>query len=374
MLINELSVISEMIAGDPRHNSRGAATRDDGASFNVPHFKNQCSKARDAWAFAVLSPDREGSLRRYFTQQMTILSDLTDSRVTDSLERDVAAELFALEIHLFTCYQRFLEQDTKLPRAVVLNCMKEWQNGLSLIKEMTCLKIANVALRAVIAEMLKEIQDLQNDKPCTPGSLGYAEIFISEISFVLLSSSCTNADDHVFDKLIDINFNHIRFFLCLEDRLRSATSRQTVAERMNTLRYQRHFFKQFKPNMAYASNWNSIGEMMHSWISEEIDLIINGSRSEAARPVAVIHKLGFNLSVAHLACLTRVFFSAGIYLSENIGDVFEFSARYFHSKKQENISKGSFSKEYYSVSQKTAAHVLGLLQKMTATLRHDYFP
>lgn len=373
-MTNDLGPIAELIAKISCDANRSDGAHIDQKPVDITLLKMLCSKARDAWAFAVSGPHPDESLRRRFTHQMTILSDLTDRAGAGGVDGEAAAELLALADHLFTCHQRFLQQDTRLPRAVVLDRVKGWQEELSLIKEMTWNKISTVSLRLVLDEMLKEIYDLRCGKPCTVGSLRYTETFISEISFILQNSSCGHAEDQVFNKLITLNFNHIRFFLCLEDRLRSAASNLTAAETLVILRHQKHFFKQLNPCMAYAANWNSIGEMMHSWIQEEIDLMSKESSRETALTAIVLNKLGFNLSVAQLACLTKVFYKTGIYMSENIGEVFEFSARYFCSKKQENISKNSFSKEYYSISQKTAANILYLLQKMTATVRHDYFP
>jgi hypothetical protein len=373
MLTNELNHIAEMVAEIPCLAHSGTGTANGEVSFDELHFKKLCSRARESWAFAAFNPSSDESLRRYFTYHMIVLTEMTDRDDPYWYDTGILAELTRLTDHLFTYHHRFLEQHTALPGPFLQTRIEALKQKITLIKEKSRLNIANRDLNQVLADMLKEILGLSHGKTCTVGSLIYAESLIGELNEVLQTASSANAALLVADKLISMNFNHIRFFLYLEDQLKNAVSNLPLAEQLDELRRQKRLFKQLNPLEAYAANWHSIGEMMHCWITEQIDLVLERKRHETAHPEHIVKKLGFNLSVAQLACMTKAFFHADIY-SENIGEIFTFSAGYFYSKRQGNISKGSLSKEYYSISQKTAAHVLGLLQKMTAAIRHDYFP
>lgn len=370
MLTDELTPLRKLIGA--LHSSvacsRSGAPCDE-ESFDLFHFKALCSKARESWAFAAFDQASDESLRRYFTYHLTVLHELTDRTGTDLYGGDILAELTGLTGHLFTYHHRFLEQNARLPGPFLQIRIEALQQKVRLIKEKSGLSITSQDLRQVINETLNEILELPNGKAGTVGSLSYAESFINELNEVLQTASSANAASLVTDRLIGKNFNHIRFFLYLEDQLKNAVSKLSVTDQLEELRRQKIFFEQLNPLAAYAANWHSIGEMMSRWTTERIGSILESRRSEH-----LIEKLGFNLSVAQLACLTKAFFHAGIYLSENITEIFTFSASHFYSKRQGNISKGSFSKEYYSISQKTAAHILDLLQKMTAAIRHDYFP
>jgi hypothetical protein len=374
MLTNELNHIAEMVAEIPCPAHSGTGTANGEVSFDELHFKKLCSRARESWAFAAFNPSSDESLRRYFTYHMIVLTEMTDRDDPYWYDTGILAELTRLTDHLFTYHHRFLEQHTALPRPFLQTRIEALKQKITLIKGKSRLNIANRDLNQVLAGMLKEILELPHGKACTVGSLSYAESFINELNEVLQTASTANAELLVADKLIAMNFNHIRFFLYLEDQLKNVVSNLPLTDQPEELRRQKRLFKQLNPVKAYAANWNSIGEMMQCWITERIGAILESSRTETVGPEHLIQKLGFNLSVAQLACLTKAFYHAGIYLSENITEIFTFSAGYFYSKRQGNISKGSFSKEYYSISQKTAAHVLDLLQKMTATIRHDYFP
>jgi hypothetical protein len=369
MLTNELIHIAEMVEEIPCPAHSGTGVANGEVLFDELHFKKLCSKARESWAFAAFNSSSDESLRRYFTYHMMALTELMNRYDRYGYDTGILAELTRLADHLFTYHHRFLEQNTALPKPFLQIRIDRLKQKITLIKEKSGLSIASKDLRRVLNEMLNEILGLPHGKACTVGSLSYAESFINELNEVLRTASSANAELLVADKLIGMNFNHIRFFLYLEDQLKNAVSNLPVTGQLEELRRQKIFFEQLDPLATYAANWHSIGEMMSRWITERIGSILESRRSEH-----LLEKLGFNLSVAQLACLTKAFFHAGIYLSENISEIFTFSAGCFYSKRQGNISKGSFSKEYYSISQKTAAHILDLLQKMTAAIRHDYFP
>jgi hypothetical protein len=111
--------------------------------------------------------------------------------------------------------------------------------------------------------------------------------------------------------------------------------------------------------------------MLKGWMNEEIGI------AEAAMAHTVTvgqEKLHLGMSVAHLGCLLRLFFEQKIFATTSLHDIFKFAAAHLQTVRQDSISPGSLSKEYYSVSQKTAAVVRDMLQQMLLRVNRKYFP
>ena len=81
-----------------------------------------------------------------------------------------------------------------------------------------------------------------------------------------------------------------------------------------------------------------------------------------------------NLSVAQLACLIRLFYKTGYFPYAKIVEVIDFFATHFESKKRSPMSPGNLSKEYYGVTQKTAASMIAILEQMIKELKRQFFP
>jgi hypothetical protein len=116
--------------------------------------------------------------------------------------------------------------------------------------------------------------------------------------------------------------------------------------------------------------------MLKGWLTEEADRLEKQLSAEIALNLStgILDKIGLDLSVAQLACLIRALFDASITASDSLTAVFKFCTLHFTTRRQLTISQGSLSKEYYSITQKTASGVLDLLQKMTERIKRDYFP
>jgi len=85
-------------------------------------------------------------------------------------------------------------------------------------------------------------------------------------------------------------------------------------------------------------------------------------------------KLATDLSVAHFACWTRMAHETGLYPNQSVQEVIDHTCAHYRSKRQDHISPGSFAKEYYGISQVTAAVVRDRLQRMIALIDRNYFP
>ena len=114
--------------------------------------------------------------------------------------------------------------------------------------------------------------------------------------------------------------------------------------------------------------------MLCGWLAEEINCIEKSMMENHDLFQPPNEKLSLNLSVAHLACLTRLFFEENLFNNARLTGIFKFIACHYSTKRQTDISTGSLSKEYYSTSQVTAAVVRGILLKMVARINRNFFP
>jgi hypothetical protein len=85
-------------------------------------------------------------------------------------------------------------------------------------------------------------------------------------------------------------------------------------------------------------------------------------------------KLAIDLSVAHLACWTRMAYETGLYPNQSVQEVMDHTCATYRTRRQDSISPGSFAKEYYGISQVTAAVVRDRLMRMVGLIDRNYFP
>jgi hypothetical protein len=117
---------------------------------------------------------------------------------------------------------------------------------------------------------------------------------------------------------------------------------------------------------------------METWLNDEIALAV--IPNAVAGPGATIvqerisEKQILNLSVAQIACFIKLFYDEGIFINASITDILKFVVVHYRSKRQQQISYGSLSKEYYSISQVTAAVLKDYLSRMIAKINKHYFP
>ncbi|MBL4675685.1 MAG: hypothetical protein JKY70_05700 [Mucilaginibacter sp.] len=338
-----------------------------------PAIVKHSSEARESWAFAVFNAGDDAAVRRFISYEMMLLYKYEKTCSSGNIDSGIKKMLADLSRYLYDHYAHFLLSDTKLPLSLVESVISALMCRIDLVQKIFGSQIKDEPLKSLILNQFREIRNLQYTGDPKAGELVYAERFVHALEQTVRNEAKSSTTETVIEKLVEFNFNNIQFFLYLEDITRQLLVGQTINDQLAELRRQKRKYDYLKPEDAYSHKWKPIGEMMATWITEEIVRISAAAQSEASTPVSATETLGFNLSVAQLACLTKVFFKADIYLS-NITWVLNWSARYFHSKQQPHISEISFSKHYYSVSQRTASQILNLLQKMCSIIKKDYFP
>ncbi|MXV16075.1 hypothetical protein [Hufsiella ginkgonis] len=85
-------------------------------------------------------------------------------------------------------------------------------------------------------------------------------------------------------------------------------------------------------------------------------------------------KLALNFSVAQLALFVKLQADEGLFRACSVTQLLKFTVRNYRSKRQDDFSYRTLSKEYYGANQVTAAVVRDLLVRMVARIDRNFFP
>ena len=170
------------------------------------------------------------------------------------------------------------------------------------------------------------------------------------------------------EQLVRLNFNHLIFLQFLQQNIR----RQLEGLKQDASVELLHnclalYDKPPRRNSIYDQQWPGLCEMMTHWLKDVLQ------QMQAAASAKGKEKITLQTSVAHLACLLRVCHEEelpGVPLSE----IFRWVSAHLATKRQTNISPGSLNKQFYTVSQFTAARVRERLLKLAARISLEYFP
>lgn len=88
---------------------------------------------------------------------------------------------------------------------------------------------------------------------------------------------------------------------------------------------------------------------------------------------ALVDKILVNLSVAQLGCMLKLAYDAGIFPNISVAELIRGTVLYCRTKKQLHISAKGLSKEYYSITQVTAATCRELLEQLIKRIDKIYF-
>ena len=124
----------------------------------------------------------------------------------------------------------------------------------------------------------------------------------------------------------------------------------------------------------YDDRWPPLTAMIAEWLESEQKILIQDFAVKQILPAGHPLKLRLQLPVSHLAFLIRLLSKENIFGLVPLTNIFSFFTANFNTKRQETLSAGGLSKEFYTSNMVTAAEVRALLSKMIARINRDYFP
>ncbi|OCX54308.1 hypothetical protein BEL04_08600 [Mucilaginibacter sp. PPCGB 2223] len=324
-----------------------------------------------AWRQATFSAATNECLKRYYSFHLEGISIHSDTLSTFTGEhKALESGLLHLSETLVNRYGAYLEDDLRLP-SLYTHAWRQLR-----LKEISALRpaILNASLPAGLKDCIGSYFDayLQPGQAClyTLGAIRYFDKLTGELE--KLDFSSPDIEQQVDVLFLHLDFNHLHHLALLQARISKNAEQMGQQEKLRYLLAERCRFGGLpvQTRYRYQADWPSLRSMLHNWLSEEIVRV----REQSPACTTPIQKLGLNLSVAQLACLLKLLYDEGIFCTENFSDILRFFSAYFRSKRQENISYGSLSKESYSTGQVTAAVLRDKFAQMIKKIDRHFFP
>jgi hypothetical protein len=345
-----------------------------------------CGRMKTTWLQAVFSELPDHSLKRYFDFHLGGIRELSDAlfahmRLTGLPHRDdlrlilVNEELSALIRHLRQYLPAFFDSHASAPLFWRERIFRD--NLAFVITFSPQLEVADspVALKYCVSHYLQEMSGAEQGGFCSFYALDYYKVFVQQLAEALTTGAVT--DLRLREVLYALNFNRLEFLIyyqvTIRERLLQAPDLSGQLEILQ--REKRGIHQGLLPgSMACHPDFEAIHIMRGKWLEEQIAMIGREAMFLVKETCKFSReKIRLNLSVAHIACLIRLLVDDHYLSIHVLQELFQFVAEHFSSKRQELISAGSLSKEYYSISQSTAARVQGILQKLVDKVTKDFF-
>lgn len=375
MLKNELQGISSLVQQLSSPPYKG------GQEAHLTNFRadllNAARDVRSAWDDAMFSAVSDQSLTRYFKFHVEGIRELLDTLTGLSrpscLSGLVKEELTGLIGYQLQYFYLHFDLDAVSPPAYT--AFQQAKAG-QLLPALKCgLKRRGLTgpLKDCLFSYFEQMDPGEKHSRFTFRSLLYLENMIRELGHLPAASKSFDIHHQLTIKLTDLNFNHLAFFRYRQEQI-SARLRGSQQARLRSLREESAELRlSAQCALSYDPQWPPLSSMLSDWVTEQINAIEREMLPAPAKAI-IKEKLFLNLSVAHLACMVKLFFEENLINSANLAEVFRFIAQNYRTKRQDTISPGSLSKEFYSTSQVTAAVVRDMLLKMVARINHNFFP
>lgn len=329
------------------------------------------------WEEMYFSNAAEDFLQRYYSQQFYWLTQainlLNNESSAPCTASSMMGTLLKLARLLLTGYPQLLDPKLNFPALLLTDWQPPWAADTAVITGALQHQGTDHPLNRLLREYFEAMKGRHSSHQFSVREFRYADQLISALADTVTSATPLEAvEQRITSVLMRFNFNHLGFLSYL---------RQQHQEKLNALtpKLQQDYLGRAEESLleyplrameAYDDRWPSVREHLQGWMQQMASRLRHREQTAvSARP-----KLQLNLSVAHLSCLLRAFYEAGLLKGGSLAGIFRLLSASVSAKKQADISSTSLKKEYYSVSQFTAARVMELLEQMIAQLNRHYFP
>lgn len=342
--------------------------------FQPPKFSVQ--KVKQAWQQVAFSELPDHSLRRYFSFHLEGIREILDAfPFLKNLTQEPINESDFIE--LINYQRRYFDAffDYNLQAPVVYH--RYFFSGIKDLVECVCERLwlsgADACLKELIKGYISEMTATPAHVHDSYHSLFYFENFIRELNTIDLQDKGCN--ERLNSRLTELNFNHLGYIAYRRQQIKIATEPLTpdlVIDFLQNIKLA--LVVPTQEALIYDNQWPSLQQILDSFLAGEIQATQNSMKLSAQKAGLTCEKSHLNISVAQLALLTRLGVEEELLNNPNLKFVFKFISSHFATKRQDTISAGSLSKEYYSTTQVTAAVVRDMLQKMIARINRTFFP
>ena len=363
-------------------------------SADLPAIREQieleCARVRESLNKVIFTQAKENLTERYIQFHQTGIIQLADQLQSYFSSRNQAEKqvitgffitrLFDLLSYIERYFSKYFNPDARIPDAYRLVALKQLGGTVSFVLSLVMERLSSPSLKACLSDYLRSFSEDRFPEGLSFRDLIYLKSFLNETEQLFRAKEVTYWDARLSASLVYLNFNHLGFFTYYQDLIRSELENAVTRDQYLVV-LSGHLAQlkgqQSKPAYSYRPAWPNIKTMLETWLNDEVTMTalqrVKGTVPAAAEQGGS-DKLVLNLSVAQIACFTHLLYEENCYATPSVTDILKFTARHYQSKRQDHISTGSLSKEYYGISQVTAAVVRDLLQKMIARINKSYFP
>ena len=371
-LKNELAELTGMFTGMPEDIGLPAVP-----VVEEVCLKQTCQRIKQAWDDALFADVTDQCLQRYFAFHLDGICRLSDTVSTASAVSPVRAvwrdALLELTDHLLLNQGAYIAHAAKVPVVYLDRWRRQYEEPCAVLTKKLQESHLPPALRACLLTYIRQMSSSLPHLRWSFGALNYFEAFLSALSsFNFLDPEEEAA---LNDQLMWLNFNDLGFFTYRQKVLESQCASLNRAGQIAYLRTELSHLRSLVPQRAliYHPDWPPIREMLRQTLQDALETLAD-TVAEHNRSLTPAEKFPLNLSVSQLACLIKLLYDEGLIATTNLSEIFRITAASFRTKRQEQISAGSLSKEFYSTSQVTAAVVRDKLLKMVSRINRNFFP
>jgi hypothetical protein len=345
------------------------------------HVLGEITRTRSGWVRVFIYEDTTQA-SRYFSQYLRLAGSFADQLqlyetahgAGEAIQAALAAIADSID-HLLNLYPGMVDPARAVPRHYLLRWQQRLEPDLERVIPELHKKVGNGPLTRLVTAVVNDCFAGTGRRDITFHDLSYTASLLKVLKASLLSGDLHTEDD-LEKQLTKLNFNHIGFFALLQQGLCSLAEGLPEADRLSFYQqqYDQYYALAAGSSAAYDPAWPAIAFMIKCWVSERLLQAGQQNRETARSLRPSLTKIKLDLPVAHLACLLRLLNEANLFPGVSLAALFLATSHGLESKRKQAFSSRNISKEYYSVTQGTAAKVLDLLQLLSRQLKRQYFP
>jgi hypothetical protein len=389
-------LVNELATGEDLLNLLNNLSREEATpsleliNRQISEIKTMCSKAREAWAFAVFSDQSKEILERYFTFHLQVLTRLSKEVAllpeillpactcipSETVNGMLEDEINTLLDHLFEYFGDYPNKNLNTSLSYNYHILKVLMPDIDITKSL----LENIDLPALLKESVvtyvHHLSDVASSYPVTYTELFYFQRFIKELKRFFKNAASSDLNRSFANKLLDLEFNHVEVFTWLQQDLVSFLKGKRDKEKLFLMKKRAEMlrFSTDEKKERYKSNWHPLSFSLAEWLASEIAELKASAPPSQSFFQRIEHRFKLEMPEAHIACLVRMLKKEKRLENIPLTEVFQFISDNFCTTRAVKLSPGGISKEYYSINQVTAAEVRDMLQKMVARINRDFFP
>lgn len=278
--------------------------------------------------------------------------------------------LYFVERH----FAKYFDQDAKAPESYIAIASEDATVNSEKIRSGLVKKNADPRIIDLMLYVLRKLSDDDANQETTYRKVIYAKEIQKEL-FRLINNpeNGQNIDEELRLIMYYLNYNSIRCFTYHAHYINSVLeSVQTKPEKIEKLSYLLKIINQaqVKPGIGFNPQAPSLVSQLNGYIIEEIQHyerlqhLANTPAAQSLEKLLSSFKIQFEMSVAQMAYLVKVFIETRIVVTNNVTGVLRFLSKFLVSKRTESFSYESFRAKFYNVENGTKKSVKSILLKM----------